>query len=259
MAPHSAIFIHQSSKPNMPRLPRVFQFRQICFATVVLAATGAHTAQGQPAFFMGLGDLPGGAIGSRATDISGDGSVVVGWSVGASGTDAYRWTRETGMVGLGALTAFNKISISTDGSAIVGSVGAGNPPNIHPFRWTAETDLVTLAFGGFVGTALGVNGDGSVVVGSRRDTLYGEIKACVGRNLEELKNRLALWYTAWHRPCRTTAKPSSDGDRPHRKNSFGLPKRGSTTYHSLQTDHGPMSLAVYRYPAMEELWLALAM
>ena len=35
--------------------------------------------------FNGLGDLPGGAVGSAARDISADGSVVVGESEGANG------------------------------------------------------------------------------------------------------------------------------------------------------------------------------
>ena len=46
---------------------------------------------------IGLGDLPGGAFDSEAWDASGDGSVVVGYSSTASGTEAFRWTSPGGM------------------------------------------------------------------------------------------------------------------------------------------------------------------
>lgn len=52
---------------------------------------------------LGLGDLPGGAVFSTSVDVSGDGSVVVGNSSSANGTEAFRWTQAGGMVGLGDL------------------------------------------------------------------------------------------------------------------------------------------------------------
>ena len=42
----------------------------------------------QAADFIPLGDLPGGEFHSNANGISADGSVVVGWSGGASGDEA---------------------------------------------------------------------------------------------------------------------------------------------------------------------------
>src|SRR5215831_10180585 len=50
-----------------------------------------------------LGDLPGGAFESRATGISANGSTVVGASRSGAHSGAYeafRWTAETGMLGL---------------------------------------------------------------------------------------------------------------------------------------------------------------
>ncbi|MGV2388389.1 MAG UNVERIFIED_CONTAM: hypothetical protein LVR29_08855 [Microcystis novacekii LVE1205-3] len=41
---------------------------------------------------------------SAATGVSADGSVVVGSSSSDTGTQAFRWTQETGMVGLGFLS-----------------------------------------------------------------------------------------------------------------------------------------------------------
>ena len=52
---------------------------------------------------VGLGDLPGGIVGSVSRGVSGDGSTVVGASASASGREAYRWTQAGGMVGLGDL------------------------------------------------------------------------------------------------------------------------------------------------------------
>jgi probable HAF family extracellular repeat protein len=66
---------------------------------------------------MGLGDLPGGIFGSADAHVSADGSVVVGYSNSASGLEAFCWTPETGMVGLGFGMAN---SVSADGSVIVG-------------------------------------------------------------------------------------------------------------------------------------------
>ena len=58
----------------------------------------------QAAFFQGLGDLPGGSFSSQASGLSADGSVVVGSGVSAKSQEAFRWTQQTGMVGLGVLS-----------------------------------------------------------------------------------------------------------------------------------------------------------
>jgi probable HAF family extracellular repeat protein len=50
-----------------------------------------------------LGDLPGGEFHSVAIGVSADGSVIVGPSDSASGYEAFRWTSDGGMVGLGDL------------------------------------------------------------------------------------------------------------------------------------------------------------
>lgn len=46
---------------------------------------------------VGLGDLPGAAEDSRASRVSADGSVVVGYSYGAAGHEAFRWTQAGGI------------------------------------------------------------------------------------------------------------------------------------------------------------------
>jgi cysteine-rich repeat protein len=92
-------------------------------------------------FFLRLCDLPGQSASSQATDVSADGSVVVGTSVGdrpggcpfLSGecideSIAFRWMRETGMVplpagcggGAGTTCYANVFAVSADGSVLVG-------------------------------------------------------------------------------------------------------------------------------------------
>jgi hypothetical protein len=72
--------------------------------------------------------------------VSADGSVIVGFSSGR----AFRWTQETGMVGLlpspnnGYDVGGNARDVSADGSIIVGYSGLG------AFHWTQETGMVSL-------------------------------------------------------------------------------------------------------------------
>ena len=84
---------------------------------------------------VGLGDLPGGAFASWALSTSSDGSVVVGTSLSQDtsngsvpeGWEAFRWTPDGGMVGLGDLPGFIFYSSAHDVSAD-GSVVAGGAP-----------------------------------------------------------------------------------------------------------------------------------
>jgi probable HAF family extracellular repeat protein len=81
------------------------------------------------ASFQGLGDLPGGYYDSVAIGVSADGSVVVGISSSNLSSQAFRWTKSTGMVNLGALPGGSSFShasdISNNGSIIVGDSVAG--------------------------------------------------------------------------------------------------------------------------------------
>jgi probable HAF family extracellular repeat protein len=102
-----------------------------------------------------------------ANGVSGDGSVIVGFSltsnkINTSYYEAFRWTQAEGMVGLGHLSNDDSDSrangISADGSVIVGS------NRNEAFRWTQETGMVSLGF--LANQANGVSSDGSVIVGS---------------------------------------------------------------------------------------------
>ena len=73
-----------------------------------------------------LGRLPADTQ-SIAHAVSADGSVIVGRSESASGEEAFRWTQETGMVGLGTPPGCRRKSaswgVSADGSVIVEVTG----------------------------------------------------------------------------------------------------------------------------------------
>jgi probable HAF family extracellular repeat protein len=126
--------------------------------------------------------LPGGFTLSGATAISSDGSVVAGWAYSpASGEyQAFRWTADTGAVGLGDLpggiTRSLANAISADGSTITG-IGFSDSGQAA-FRWTAATGIQSLGDlpGNYypsttpdLSEGLGISADGSVVVGYATD------------------------------------------------------------------------------------------
>jgi probable HAF family extracellular repeat protein len=126
---------------------------------------------GEPSF-QGLGDLSGGDFDSRALAISGDGSAVVGWSMSASGLEAFRWTAEEGMVGLGDLPGgpFHSMArgVNRDGTVIVGRGTIGTNAR-EAFRWTPATGMVSIGDlpGGLTqADAIDVSDDGSAIAGT---------------------------------------------------------------------------------------------
>jgi probable HAF family extracellular repeat protein len=107
---------------------------------------------------------------SFATDVSDDGSVVVGFSDLAEGANAnqhaFRWTQTDGMVDLGSPNGAGGFSrafgVSGDGSVVVGEGSDALFHATRAFLWTAAGGFQDL---GIVGSAYAVTGDGSVVVG----------------------------------------------------------------------------------------------
>jgi probable HAF family extracellular repeat protein len=87
---------------------------------------------------VGLGDLAGGSFDSQANSVSADGSVIVGRGTSASGSDAFRWTSDGGMVGLGPSTSW-ALGVSGDGSVIVGNASG------RAFIWDATHGVRTLS------------------------------------------------------------------------------------------------------------------
>lgn len=113
-----------------------------------------------------LGTMPGSGGITSATDISGDGSVIVGAGNGTFGREAFRWTEQTGVQGLGHLSGgdFSTAeAVSSDGRFVVGYAEDASFA-FRGFRWSEDLGMEVL--GDF--SALGVSGDGSVVVGTQR-------------------------------------------------------------------------------------------
>ncbi|MEX2140777.1 MAG: hypothetical protein WD894_16055 [Pirellulales bacterium] len=125
--------------------------------------------------FQGLGDLPGGVFRSSATDVSANGSVIVGFGTTADGPEAFRWTAATGMVGIGSLDGgeSSASSVSTDGSVVVGGTIASPPLGSQGFRWTPTGGMVALPRppGAVTSGARKVSADGAVVVGFNQFSL----------------------------------------------------------------------------------------
>jgi probable HAF family extracellular repeat protein len=100
---------------------------------------------------IGLGWLPGAnALNqfSTAERISLDGSVIVGESDSASGRQAFRWTQEAGMIGLGFLPGFNSrsmaLGVSADGTKVFGN--ARNAlGQFKAFIWDAVSGMRSVA------------------------------------------------------------------------------------------------------------------
>jgi probable HAF family extracellular repeat protein len=98
---------------------------------------------------IGLGQAPG-AIATGASKVSADGSVIVGanqFKPGSSpDSEAFRWTENDGMVGLGDLTGGPRYSsafdVSANGSVIVGTSLDQDGP--AAFYWTASTGMLNL-------------------------------------------------------------------------------------------------------------------
>ena len=123
---------------------------------------------------VGLGDLPGGTFYSWAHGISADGLVIVGESdyrgpvfqiASNTASQAFRWTAESGMVGLGTLPDALwscATAASEDGSVVVGFSGS------RAFRWTASEGMKELVERKprVYSEAIDVSADGNAVVGT---------------------------------------------------------------------------------------------
>lgn len=134
---------------------------------------------------------------SEAFAMSGDGSVVVGYTTttGEPFQQAFRWTANTGMVGLGYLGSSVHYStawdVSTDGLVIVGG-SLLNDSTGAPFKWTSSGGLENLgrfSNPGSIHDVRGVNGNGSLFVGIGSTGNTGN-QACVWTpsiGIEDLK------------------------------------------------------------------------
>jgi probable HAF family extracellular repeat protein len=145
------------------------------FASAVgLALAAGSAAFADEPFFMGLGHLSGTYPFSTPSGVSADGNVVAGYAHSESwqSFEAFRWTLEDGMVGLGHLpTGSNSKAwgISADGNVVVGFDVTFQ--GTEAFRWTEQEGMVGLGDlpgGEFHSNARAVSADGTVIVGLSR-------------------------------------------------------------------------------------------
>jgi probable HAF family extracellular repeat protein len=148
----------------------------VAAAGILILAGGGRPqpAEDPPSWFLPLGDLTGGAVRSLAHDVSADGTVVVGESDSAPGTEAFVWTRDDGMRGLSSFSGgeFHSVAtgVSGDGAVVVGysQSESSAPTGFEAFRWTEGSVLESLgdlAGGDYSSIALAASHDGSVIVG----------------------------------------------------------------------------------------------
>ena len=98
------------------------------------------------------------------------GTSIIAASAASVDYEAFRWTSDGGMVGLGDLAggSFDSeaFGVSDDGSTVVGTSSSAS--GYEAFRWTSGGGMVglgDLAGGSFLSIANGVSDDGSIVVG----------------------------------------------------------------------------------------------
>lgn len=147
------------------------------FGVAVLLLCFIEGIRGQSIYW--LGTLGGSE--SYATDVSGDGRVVVGISLDREGrTRAFRWTRESGMRDLGTLGGDNSwaYSVTYDGTIIVGT-SIDSQGRSRAFYWTVNggmRDLGTLGRQSCCSEARDVSANGTIIVGTVIDD-SGRVKA----------------------------------------------------------------------------------
>jgi probable HAF family extracellular repeat protein len=135
---------------------------------------------------MNLGSLSGGSASSEARAVSQAGEVVAGFASssnsGVNNSEAFRWTDEAGMVGLGFLTGGGTSranGISADGLVIVGgsSSTATGSQALEAFRWTQEDQFQSLGDlpgGSYQSEALAASASGAVIVGVSNSSIGDE-------------------------------------------------------------------------------------
>ena len=108
---------------------------------------------------------------ASARDVSGDGSVVVGWCGSSDGlpTEGVRWSQASGIQAIGRLNDKDQVRaevISRNGLVIAGLSGG------VPFRWTPQNGMQALDVplaGANIGyeSVTAINGDGSAIAATR--------------------------------------------------------------------------------------------
>jgi probable HAF family extracellular repeat protein len=135
-----------------------------CVVLVMVSLISHRVCADENPFFMGLGGSGSGGWLSNALDVSGDGSVVVGYvNTGSGQRGAFRWTQQSRLSILPGINPFTNdmyaAGVSQDGSVIVGAGDIGGAVTAG-FTWQSGT--ITNIGGS---RAWKISGNGSVIVG----------------------------------------------------------------------------------------------
>lgn len=149
--------------------------RMTAIVILAIGLLGASEPQALAQSFMGLGDLPGGSFESFAENLSADGRFVTGFSATANGSEAFIWSQQTGILGLGvpagsdSSTAFG---VSNDGGTVVGFHEPLNTARAgRALLWTSSsgaTDFDPFPAGATDRVARDISADGGTIVGHYR-------------------------------------------------------------------------------------------
>ena len=144
---------------------------------------------GSDALFMGLGDLPGRRASSSSWGVSADGSTAVGGSQSMLDGEAFRWTFDSGMEGLGTTpngVASIARAVSGNGTAVVGESVA--TPVREALFWTEGSGMIALPhLPGLVSSAAtAISADGRVIAGWSQGSSVAKAVRWIGGLPEDL-------------------------------------------------------------------------
>jgi uncharacterized membrane protein len=138
----------------------------VVVSTCILAVSAAHA---QVSFHRLVAPPSSRVI--AVSSASADGSVLVGSIVTDTGSgplqQAFRWTSQSGTVGLGSLAGFGPgsqaIDVTADGQRVI---GYGSNGTVRPFEWTASTGMLPITGVSPTSGLGGISGDGLYIVGT---------------------------------------------------------------------------------------------
>ena len=144
---------------------------------------------GSDALFVGLGDLPGRGVSSSGWGVSADGSTAVGGSQSIHDGEAFRWTLDSGMEGLGTTpngSASTARAVSGNGTAVVGESAVAFVR--EALFWMEGSGMIALPhLPGMVSSAANaISADGSVIAGWSQGSTLAKAVRWIGGLPEDL-------------------------------------------------------------------------
>ncbi len=192
--------------------------RIILAALAVLLNAQLVLAANSGPFFIGLGDLPGGAFHSVGTDVSADGSTVAGYSQIETGHAAFAFDRTQGLISISHTPEVNSSDlawgVSGDGSRIVGRRYSYSLGHHEAFIWDKVNGmqaLFNLDGSRHFSRAFAISADGARIVGQHYFTnsaeafIWDAVDGLRGLGYIEPMPGGFSWSVAW--------SVSDDGDR----------------------------------------------